>query len=359
MTNACHMNGDKRPKTACHIPHFRNIDVVLWGSAIILIAAYGSHYLVPEKLASLPSLLTFSHSVVELLNKMWWGILLGIISVGLLNRIPRDFVLCALGREGTYSGICRAIFAGMLLDLCSHGILMIGAKLYERGASIGQVVAFLIASPWNSFSLTLILWSLVGFQWMISFLLLSALIALSCGLTFDYLMRHGSLPQNPHRSAFPENFRFWHELRLYLKNRKITPASIFTVMKEGLMGSGMVLRWIFFGVVLAALIRMLVSPEIFSAYFGPTVLGLLFTIFVATVIEVCSEGSLPIATDLLTRASAPGNSFAFLMTGVATDYTEILVLKDATASWKIAFFLPLVTVPQVIMVAWLLNQAGL
>ena len=34
---------------------------------------------------------------------------------------------------------------------------MVGAKLYERGASIGQVMAFLIASPWNSFSLTLTL----------------------------------------------------------------------------------------------------------------------------------------------------------------------------------------------------------
>ena len=33
---------------------------------------------------------------------------------------------------------------------------LIGQR-YERGATIGQVMAFLIASPWNSFSLTLIL----------------------------------------------------------------------------------------------------------------------------------------------------------------------------------------------------------
>lgn len=40
--------------------------------------------------------------------------------------------------------------------------------------------------------------------------------------------------------------------------------------------------------------------------------------------ELCSEGSLPIAADIFTRAKSPGNSFAFLMTGVSTDYTEIL-----------------------------------
>ena len=61
----------------------------------------------------------------------------------------------------------------------------------------------------------------------------------------------------------------------------------------------------------------------------------------ATILEVCSEGSTPVAADILTRAKAPGNSFAFLMTGVSTDYTEIMILKDTTKSWKIALFLPL------------------
>lgn len=70
---------------------------------------------------------------------------------------------------------------------------------------------------------------------------------------------------------------------------------------------------------------------------------------------VFSEGSAPIAADILNRANAPGNSFAFLMTGVSTDYTEIMVLKDTTRSLKIALFLPLVTLPQVILVGWLIN----
>ncbi|MFT6265302.1 MAG: hypothetical protein ACJAWS_001450 [Oleiphilaceae bacterium] len=43
------------------------------------------------------------------------------------------------------------------------------------------------------------------------------------------------------------------------------------------------------------------------------------------------------------------------MTGVATDYTEVMVIKDSMKSWKIALFLPLLTVPQVIVVAIILN----
>ena len=76
----------------------------------------------------------------------------------------------------------------------------------------------------------------------------------------------------------------------------------------------------------------------------------------ATVMEVCSEGTVPVAADLLVRAQAPGNSFAFLMTGVSTDYTEIMVLKDTTQSWKIALFLPLITVPQVVVLALVMNS---
>jgi hypothetical protein len=44
------------------------------------------------------------------------------------------------------------------------------------------------------------------------------------------------------------------------------------------------------------------------------------------------------------------------MTGVSTDYTEIMILKDTTKSWKIALFLPLITIPQVIFIAWVMNQ---
>src|SRR5690606_6645114 len=98
-----------------------------------------------------------SLSVKNLLHTIWWGLALGILMIGVLSRIPRELVMSALGTGSGPLSILRASAAGILLDLCSHGILMVGAKLYERGASIGQIMAFLIASPWNSFSLTLIL----------------------------------------------------------------------------------------------------------------------------------------------------------------------------------------------------------
>ena len=59
---------------------------------------------------------------------------------------------------------------------------------------------------------------------------------------------------------------------------------------------------------------------------------------------------------LMNRAGAPGNSFTFLMAGVATDYTEIMSIRETTKSWRIALFLPLITVPQVMLIGAVLNQ---
>lgn len=305
-----------------------------------------------------PYVTEFAHATYALMNKMWWGLVLGIVFVGLLGRVPREMVMAVIGRPGTAGGVVRATLAGVLLDLCSHGILLVGMKLYERGAGIGQVMAFLIASPWNSLSLTLILAALVGWGWTLLFVVASMAIALVSGLFFNMLVKRGVLPENPHRAEAPAEYSLRADAKARLAGVEWTPALAVQLVREAVSGSRMILRWIFFGVVLAALIRTFLPPETFGALFGPTLVGLGLTLVVATVLEVCSEGSTPIAADLLTRAAAPGNAFAFLMAGVATDYTEIMGLKETTRSWKIALFLPLVTLPQVVALAVVMNLAA-
>jgi hypothetical protein len=43
------------------------------------------------------------------------------------------------------------------------------------------------------------------------------------------------------------------------------------------------------------------------------------------------------------------------MAGAATDYTEVLSLRETTRSWKTALALPLLTTPQVILIALLIQ----
>ncbi|WP_430462773.1 permease [Thalassolituus sp. LLYu03] len=336
----------------------KKIDWLLWGCGSAVVAGYAGYLAMghSEDMA-LPWLGTLMHTSFEMVNAMWWGIISAAFFVGLLGRIPRELVMSVLGKGGTKRGIFRATLAGLLLDLCNHGILMVAMKLYERGASIGQVMAFLIASPWNSLTLTLILVGLIGLKWTLLFIVGSMVIAWLSGWIFDRLVAKGTLPANPNQ-VNDADVPFLPTLKAAWSGQDWSVPSLAAMFWQGLKESKMVLRWVFFGVVLVALVRAFVPPESFGVWFGASFTGLIATLIATTVIEVCSEGSSPIAADLVTRAAAPGNAFTFLMAGASTDYTEIMALQNTTRSWKIALFLPLVTVPQVLFIGWLMNTAG-
>lgn len=349
-------------ETSCCPSEKRQCDYLLWVSGSIVLVGYLLGFWFADG-ESLPRWLTvMSSGIFELLNTMWWGLLAAVVFVGLLERIPRELIMATLGQGGTFKGIARATFAGLLLDLCSHGILMVGTKLYQKGASLGQLMAFLIASPWNSLSLTIIMLTLIGFKWTLIYISLSLLIGLISGVIFDRLVARGVLdanPASPDDGSLEQSPAVWPELKKLFAAASFTPRSIGALLWDGLKDSRMVFRWLFFGLVLATAIRAFVPLDTYNTLFGPTLIGLLLTLVAATIIEVCSEGSTPIAADLVMRAGAPGNGFTFLMAGIATDYTEIMILKDLTKSWKIALFLPLVTLPQVLVLGWILNQMPL
>lgn len=340
---------------SCHASSGKKRDYVFLGVLALGVSFYLGHILNTYVIQSSAHITHLFHRFFELFNTMSWGIALGIVFVGLLGRVPREYVVSILGRPGSKIGLLRATLAGLLLDLCSHGILMVGMKLYERGASLGQTMAFLIASPWNSISLTIILFSLIGLKWTLLFIFLSGVIAIISGIIFDSFEKRGVLPKNPNKVEIPEDFKIVDNLKKDLKGFEFSFKEVASILNDGLKDSKMIIKWVLFGALLSSVINVFVDQGLFEQYFGPSLLGLFSTLVVTTILEVCSEGATPLAADLMNRASAPGNSFTFLMAGVSTDYTEILSLKETTRSWKIAFFLPLITVPQVLLIGLILN----
>ena len=119
--------------------------------------------------------------------------------------------------------------------------------------------------------------------------------------------------------------------------------------------SDMVLLWVLIGMVLAGLISAFVPQDIFRQYLGPTLAGLFVTLGMATVIEVCSQGTAPLAFEIYRQTGAFGNAFAFLMAGVVTNFTQIaLIWKNIgrrTALWMLV-----ISLPQVVLLGWILNS---
>ena len=112
--------------------------------------------------------------------------------------------------------------------------------------------------------------------------------------------------------------------------------------------------WLLVGMLMAAFARAYIPQHYFTEFMGPTVIGLLITLLFATIIEVCSEGSAPLAFEIYNKTGALGNSFTFLMAGVATDYTEIGLIWHNIGK-KAALWIPILTIPQILILSYIFN----
>ncbi|MBI5144851.1 MAG: permease [Candidatus Omnitrophica bacterium] len=304
-----------------------------------------------------PILVPFRKSFFIYLKAIWWAILLGLFLGGIIDHyIPQEYISKILARKRPRT-IFNAVFLGFLMSACSHGILALSIQLHKKGASNPAVVSLLLASPWANFAVTMMLLSLFGLKGLF-IILVAIVIAMNTGFIFMFLEKKGLIETNKNIVGVPEEFSILKDMRIRAKNYKFGLKNIIQdfqgVINGALALSDMVLWWIIFGVFLASLAGAYIPVHFFHKFMGPTFLGLMITLGIATIIEVCSEGSSPLSFEIYRQTGALGNSFVFLMAGVATDYTEIGLLW-ANVGRRTAIWLPIITVPQVVLLGYLAN----
>jgi uncharacterized membrane protein YraQ (UPF0718 family) len=286
----------------------------------------------------------FYVAFIEYLRLIWWAVLLGFLLGGVIDYfVPEETVMRFLGKREKRT-IFFAVIFGFLMTACSHGILAISMQLYKKGASTASVIAFLLASPWANLPMTVLLFGFFGFKAI--FLVVSAIvIAIITGFVYQLLEKYNLIGEHRHKKT------------LKIKKVKIKK-DIKSIVKGVSSGSWnltkMVLWWILIGMLMASFARAFIPHHIFMKYMGPSLLGLFVTLVLATIIEVCSEGSSPLAFEIYNQTAAFGNAFTFLMAGVATDYTEIGLIWSNIGK-KAAIWLPIITIPQILLVSYLFN----
>ena len=291
------------------------------------------------------------------LRKAGWALLLGLLLGGVVERyIPKEYItLWLTGRHRRT--ILASAGLGFLASSCSHGCLALSMELYRKGASVPAVITFLLASPWASLSLTLLILSLMGWKGLV-IVLLALVVAAVTGFVFQRLEQKGLVDRNPHTVSVREGFSIGRDLGERFRRKRWTPGALAADLRailRGAWGLGrMVVFWVALGFTLSALFGVVLPAHWWGRYLGPSALGLLATIGVATVIEVCSEGTAPLAVELYQRTGALGNAFSFLMAGVVTDFTELSVLWGNLGPKAVGWLL-LVTLPQVFLLGMLMN----
>jgi len=277
------------------------------------------------------------------LRLTWWAILLGLLIGSLIEiLIPEEFMANLLGKGK--KSIFIAVFLGFLASACSHGILAIAISLYKKGASTASTLAFLLAAPWANLAITILLFALFGMK---AFFIISGaiLIAIISGFIFQVLESKGLIEGSKAKSTGKKIKWFWPG---WGKLSQGIGVNMWSLTK-------MVVWWILLGFFLASILGSFIPEMVFHRFFGPSVLGMLATLALASIIEVCSEGSAPLAFELFQKTGAFGNAFVFLQAGVATDFTEIGIVLTNIGK-RAAIALVLVTVPLILVLGFLFNH---
>lgn len=279
----------------------------------------------------------------EYLSLSWWAIGLGLLIGGLIDiLVPEEAMARLLGRGK--KSILVAVGLGFLASACSHGILAIAVSLYKKGASTASTLAFLLAAPWANLAITLLLFSLFGLRALL--IVGGALsVAILAGLVFQILEEKGMI--EPGQKVNLEGKIKWHWPGWVNLGKRLFE-SVWSLTK-------MVLWWVLVGFLLASILGSFIPEAWMQRYFGASLWGLAATLVLASVIEICSEGSAPLAFELFKKTGAFGNAFVFLQAGVATDLTEIGLIST-TIGKKAALALVLVTVPMILLLGFFLNN---
>ena len=301
-----------------------------------------------------------AHALWGYLAKAGWAVLLGLVLGGIIEHfVPKEYIsLWLTGRHRRT--ILASAGLGFLASSCSHGCLALSMELYRKGASVPAVITFLLASPWASMSLTLLIISLMGWNgvWIV---LMALLVAATTGFVFQRLEQKGLVGSNPHTVPVQAGFSIRKDLgRRFSQRRWDLPtlrADVRGVARGTWELAQMVLLWVAVGFTVSAVLGAVIPQGWWSRFLGPTPLGLLATLGVATLFEVCSEGTAPLAVELYRRTGALGNAFGFLMGGVVTDFTELSMLWGNLGPRAVGWLL-LVTLPQVFILGMIMNLLG-
>ncbi len=271
-----------------------------------------------------------------LLYKALWPILFGVLLTALIETlVDRDRMARLLGGRG-WRAIGTATAAGAASSACTYGALSITQSLFKKGASAEASFAFSFASTNLVFELGIVIYALLGWQFLLAELLggfvLIAIMYLLVRLTLPRRLfeqaRERLQAQSPQDSG-PERFTRTLIAREGWKYQLSTRAGWARIGRNYFHTLGVIWKSVLFGFLIAGFIIEWVPARVWHALFLPAgsfagvaenaALGVL----AGVVSFIGSIGNVPFAAALW----AGGASFAGVIGCIYADLITVPVLN--------------------------------
>ena len=267
-------------------------------------------------------LIKYWHEINSLFIEMSSFLILGFIISGLLYIIiSKETIVKNLGQSGLLSIIKASIF-GVPMPLCSCGVIPVATSLYQRGASKGSTLAFLISTPQTGVDSILITYGMLGPVFAFFRPIIALITGIIGGVCTEQLTSNDYISSNKINHQHPKR-----GLKDALKYAFITlPQDIALPLIKGIL--------------LAGIITLLIPNNFFGNHGITGLVAMIIMAVLSIPMYVCATASVPIAAGLILSGNLePGAAFVFLMTGPATNIATISVISKTLGNKIVYIYL--------------------
>ena len=297
--------------------------------------------------------IVFKDYLIEVLPFLAIGFLLS----GLIHEfVPSGWVEKHLGGKGI-KPLFYSTLAGTVLPICCLGSLPVAVSFYQKGARLGPVLAFLVATPATSITALLVCYALLGLKFTVFIFFAVILMGLVMGaignlIRFEPRGWVGEPATDPVCGMSVDTAKgltteyggkYYYFCSPHCQTAFVTEADRYTTegqsvmsIKRGLLPA---LRFGFvdmvkeigpellLGLALAALVAA-VTPvgKFVGSYLGGG-LGYPFSLVFGLIMYICSTASVPLVHAFVSQGMNIGAGMVLLLVGPVTSWGTILVLR--------------------------------
>jgi len=261
----------------------------------------------------------FKHYSIEIIP----ALIIGFFLSGLVHEfIPQKWVDRNLGNKG-FRAVFMSTFIGTLLPICCCGSLPIAISFYKKGAKLGPILAFLVATPATSISAFLVTTAILGIEFAVfiffAVMLMGVLIGL-VGNTLPYTRRA--------ELDIQEKCPHCDELAGTCSHKKDIKCRLKSVFKYGFwdMPREMGLELIG-GILLAAFVAAYMPLGDLIKQYLSGFAGYAFSLIFGLFTYICSTATVPLTDALIKQGLSVGAAMVMLLAGPVTSYSTILVMR--------------------------------
>lgn len=268
----------------------------------------------------------------EIFNDVSPWLVISFIAAGLVHSLinPERFQRMLGNRN--MSSLLKATISGMLLPICSCGVIPLGLGMYYTGAYLGPTLAFMVAAPVINPAAILLAYGLLGSEIATIYLLSGFIIPMLTGWV-------GNLIAGPEIQA-PGVSQQIGARQLEVDEHVGLRKKLLSGLNWGFKELGvMVSKYVVLGILLAGLIISIVPPVYIQRYLGnPGMISVSGIAVLGAIMYVCAVGHIPFIAALVASGAAPGVAITFLISGAATNLPELISIFKMIGKRAVAIY---------------------